>query len=352
MSLRRHLPVSWTWRSVSETVGIPGTRLSQVKHTPLGVELTLQLVAPTTASDIEAAADAVGVAYGVARVRVHRDPLRADRIALSLDASTDIGRVALPPERNPVGLPLDVTRPFTLGLDDNGQVFRYQFTARHVLIGGSPGSGKSNAMRVFLAYLAASRDVRLFGIDPKRVELVLWRDRFSGLLVGHDVDGTISLLEHLLDEVDHRTRALSKSGLASLPVGPDFPLVVLVVDEWAELAAMGDAKQRSLVASLLRRYVSLGRAVQCTSILCTQRPTSDVIDVGTRALLHDRFALKCGDRHQADSILGLGSYNATDLEAPQPGRALWSDGRPAVPFQFYEVTDAAVPELVCAGFRI
>jgi len=122
------------------------------------------------------------------------------------------------------------------------------------------------------------------------------------------------------------------------------------VDEWAEVAAGGSTKQRATADDLLRRYVSLGRAVGCTAILCTQRPTSDVIDVGTRTLLNDRFALRCGDRHQAEAILSAGTFQPSDLIGASVGRALWSDGGPAKPLQFFEVKDDVIPNLVCSGF--
>lgn len=124
-----------------------------------------------------------------------------------------------------------------------------------------------------------------------------------------------------------------------------------MVDEWADVAAGGSKKERDLANDLLRRYVSLGRAVGCTAILCTQRPTSDVIDVGTRSLLNDRFALRCGDRHQAEAILSAGTFDQRDLIGAVVGRALWSDGGPSRPVQFFGVADDAVPELVCQGFR-
>jgi DNA segregation ATPase FtsK/SpoIIIE-like protein len=126
--------------------------------------------------------------------------------------------------------------------------------------------------------------------------------------------------------------------------------LVLVVDEWAEVAAGGSKKERDFANDLLRRYVSLGRAVGCTAILCTQRPTSDVIDVGTRTLLNDRFALRCGDRHQAEAILSAGTFDVQDLIGATVGRALWSDGGPAMPFQSFEVVENRLSSLVCSGF--
>lgn len=349
--LRQKLPLRATWPTVARELGLLGTSISKVRNTALGVEVALRLTPPTTYAVIERSADALAVAYGAARVRVQPSVSRADRVSVLIDFTRDIGNVVFPDFLHPVGLPLDPMRSFALGIDDNGGVASGSFYGHHILVGGIPGSGKSNALRVFLAHLAASRDVSLFGIDPKRVELTLWQDRLDGLVLGNDAEETIDLLEALHVEITRRTTYLSTTRSATLPVSEQFPWTVLVVDEWAELAAGGSTKERSRADELLRRYVSLGRAVGCTAILCTQRPTNDVIDIGTRTLLNDRFALRCGDRHQAEAILSAGTFQPGDLIGTNVGRTLWSDGGPSRAFQFYEVTDERLPSLVCPGYK-
>jgi S-DNA-T family DNA segregation ATPase FtsK/SpoIIIE len=125
---------------------------------------------------------------------------------------------------------------------------------------------------------------------------------------------------------------------------------VLVVDEWAEVGATGTTKERQHIDTLLRRIVSLGRAVGVTAILATQRPTSETVDVTTRSLLANRLALRVGDRHQADAILGVGTYDPGQLVGAVPGRALWSDGGSAIGVQVYRVPDAMVPSIASAGW--
>lgn len=349
--LRQRLPVRATWPTVARELGLLGTSVRKVKETALGAEVELRLAPPTTCAVIESAADGIAVAYGAARVRVRPSPQRADHVSILVDFARSAGTVSLPDFHHPVGLPLDPMRPFALGIDDDGGRVSGTFYGHHILVGGIPGSGKSNALRVFLAHLAASRNVTLFGIDPKRVELALWQDRFSGLVLGNDPAETIALLENLHREIARRTAHLSTTRSATLHPSEAFPWTVLVIDEWAELAAGGSSKERARAEELLRRYVSLGRAVGCTAILCTQRPTSDVIDVGTRTLLNDRFALRCGDRHQAEAILSAGTFQPGDLIGTSVGRALWSDGGPARAFQFYEVADEAITRLICPGFK-
>ena len=309
------------------------------------------MLAPTTAKHVEQQAQALAVAYGVPRVRVSLDFGRADRATVAIDERLSLGPLPFPDFHHPVGLPLDPLRPFELGIDDHGHPVNLNMYGQHLLVGGIPGSGKSNALRVFLGHLAASRNVVLFGIDPKRVELTLWADRFTRLVVGNDAAETTQLLEELHLEIDRRTAHLSQTAQASLRPSAEFPWTVLVIDEWAEVAAGGTNKERARADELLRRFVSLGRAVGCTAILCTQRPTSDVIDVGTRSLLGHRFALRCTDRYQAESILGAGTYAPEDLIGAEVGRVLWSDGGPARAFQFYEVADARVHGLTCSGYR-
>ncbi len=347
--IRRYLPIRWTWPSVAEKVGLQGTKIRSVAPTALGIEVQLRLKPPATLSHVQTRAEQLAVAYGVARVRVIADKFRADRISVAFDNRLGVGSIAFPVESNPIGIPLNPLRPFTLGIDDNAQPISGNFYGHHILIGGSPGAGKSNALRVFLAHLAASRNVSLYGIDPKHVELALWKRRFTKLILGNEIQPSTDLLTDLLFEIQIRAAHLANTGTATLAPSPDFPWIILVVEEWGELAASGESKERNAVFSLLRRYVSLGRAVGCTAILCTQRPTSDVIDTGTRSLLNDRFALRCGDKFQSDAILGTGTYNQADLIGAEVGRALWTDGGQARPIQFYEVSDDAVPNLVCAG---
>jgi hypothetical protein len=348
--LMQTLPLVISWPIVAEQIGLHGTRVTAVTETALGHAVQLRLQPPNSVVRVGSMSDQLAVAFGIARVRVLADPQFAHRVTVFLDQELSIGSVPYKPEHNPVGMPLDPLRALPIGLDNNGDEVAISFYGQSILIGGNPGSGKSVAMRVILAGLAASRNVCLVGIDPKHAELSLWRPRFSRLVLGNEVEPTVSLLDDLLVEVQRRAEHLSSIQSATLQPTNENPWIVLVIDEWAELGASGDAKQRTHIETLLRRYLSLGRAVGCTALLVTQRPTSDSVSPGTRALTTHRFALKCGDRYQAEAILGVGTYIPGQLESAAPGRALWSDGGPAIAIQFFNLTDNQVPELLCSPF--
>jgi hypothetical protein len=350
--LMQTLPLVISWPIVAEQIGLHGTRVTAVTETALGHAVQLQLQPPNSAARVGMMSDQLAVSFGIARVRVLADPQYAHRVTVLLDQQLSIGSVPYEPEHNPVGLPLDPLRAIPIGLDDNGDEVAASFFGQSILIGGNPGSGKSVAMRVILAGLAASRNVCLVGIDPKHAELSMWRPRFNRLVLGNEVEPTVTLINDLLVEIQRRAEHLATTQTATLQPTNINPWIVLVIDEWAEIGAAGDVKQRAHINGLLRRYLSLGRAVGCTAVLVTQRPTNDSIDVGTRALTTHRFALKCGDRHQAEAILGVGSFALEQLHSSAPGRALWSTGGLASSVQFFNLTDECVPNVVCAGLRV
>jgi len=349
--LMRRLPLVISWPLVAERLGLYGTRVTAVTETALGHAVELQLQPPNSVVRIGMLADQLAVAFGLARVRVLADPLYSHRVTVLLDQQLSIGTVQYQAESNTGELPLDPLRPIPIGLDDNGDEVAASFYGQSILIGGNPGSGKSVAMRVILAGLATSGDVCLVGIDPKRAELSMWRPAFARLVLGNEAEPTVTLLNELLAEVQRRAEFLESTFTATLLPSRANPWIVLVIDEWAELGALGDVKQRALINTLLRRYLSLGRAVGCTALLCTQRPTSDSVDVGTRALTTHRFALKCGDRHQAEAILGVGTFLPDQLLSAVPGRALWSNGGTATALQFYNLTDEQIPPLLHSASR-
>ena len=340
------------WSIAAEEVGLEGTRATRCDRTPLGWSISIQLAAPTTLRTVASCADALAVAFGVAGVRVAGDPLRADRAQVVLYLRPSIGSVAFPEYRRAVWLPTVAASAVPLGVDEDGAEVSLALYGSSLLIGGSPGSGKSTAMRALLAGLSGHRDTALFGVDPKRVELAPWRQRFTSLVVGNDAQPTIDLLTWLVNEVQRRAATMEDQGIVSARPAPDFPALVLVIDEWAELAAAGSAKDRAHAQDLLRRFVSLGRAVGGSAILATQRPTSDTVDVGTRALLAHRLALRCGDKWQSEAILGQGNDDAARIPVSSPGWGLMTTGTGLSGIQVYDLAPERIPDFTCAVLRL
>lgn len=346
------VPARLLWPTVARACGLHSARLLRVRPTRLGHDLTLQLDPPTTANDVGRALGAIAVGFGAAHCSMTADDHRADRLVLHLHRLASLPSPAYPAESRPLFVPRDPSEPVPLGLDDKGNLVSLPLLGRSLLIAGSPGAGKSNAIRCILGSqgLSGRRNLAVVGIDPKRVELTLWRPRMSALVVGNEAVPTLELLGWLVDEVQRRAEFMANAGLVELEPSHLHPAIVLVVDEWAEMAADGSSKQRDEAHRLLRRFLALGRATGCSAVLATQRPTSDVIDTGTRALLAYRLALR-SDRYGSEATLGAGHQEAATIAAGSPGLGYLTDGADVRCVHLFEVSAERVPDERCAGLH-
>jgi len=213
----------------------------------------------------------------------------------------------------------------------------------HLLVAGTTGSGKSvaiNAMILSLLYKATPGEVRLILIDPKMLELSVY-EGIPHLLapVVTDMRQAGAALNWCVAEMDRRYRlmsALSVRNLASYnqkvregiekkqpikhpftltPDNPEdldpLPLLVVVIDELADLMMVSGKKVEELIARLAQK----SRACGIHLILATQRPSVDVITGLIKANVPTRIAFQVSakvdsrtilDQQGAESLLGQG----------------------------------------------
>ncbi|KAF1028547.1 MAG: DNA translocase FtsK [Burkholderia plantarii] len=190
--------------------------------------------------------------------------------------------------------------------------------APHMLVAGTTGSGKSvaiNAMIVSLLYKATPEDVRLIMIDPKMLELSVY-EGIPHLLapVVTDMKLASNALNWCVGEMEKRYRLMSAVGVRNLasfnqklrdaaakekkidnpfsltpedpePLAP-LPLIVVVIDELADLMMVAGKKIEELIARLAQK----ARAAGIHLILATQRPSVDVITGLIKANIPTRVA--------------------------------------------------------------
>jgi hypothetical protein len=152
--LHQRLPLAVTWPSVSNQLGLAPSTIESITPTPLGVEVHLRVAPPLSAPRFGVASTQLAVAYGVARVRVIEDPLRADRLSLFLDERLVVGALQYPEDTRALWLPTNPSASVPIGIDDQGSAVSVTLLGHGALLGGNPGSGKSNGLRVLLAGLA------------------------------------------------------------------------------------------------------------------------------------------------------------------------------------------------------
>jgi S-DNA-T family DNA segregation ATPase FtsK/SpoIIIE len=201
----------------------------------------------------------------------------------------------------------------------------------HLLVAGTTGSGKSvavNAMILSLLYKAEPREVRLILIDPKMLELSVY-EGIPHLLapVVTDMKLAPNALNWCVGEMDRRYKLMSTLGVRNLagynskvqeakksgkplfnpaPLLPDspepleeMPLIVVVVDELADLMMVTGKKIEELIARIAQK----ARAAGIHLILATQRPSVDVITGLIKANIPSRIAFQVASKIDSRTIL-------------------------------------------------
>jgi S-DNA-T family DNA segregation ATPase FtsK/SpoIIIE len=191
--------------------------------------------------------------------------------------------------------------------------------------------------------LSACRDVVIWAIDLKRgMELQPWASCIDRLAT--TPEQARAMLRDAVTVLEARAEWLTANGRRVWDPAPEFPALVIVVDEYAELAddapdAAGDTD------SIARR----GRAVAVTLIAATQRPTQKAMGKGAvRSQMDVRVSFRVRERKDVDLILGQGmlsaGWHAHTLNAP--GKFLLSAPEHDTPRRgrAYLLTDATVAE--------
>ncbi len=171
----------------------------------------------------------------------------------------------------------------------------------HLLIGGTTGSGKSEALNTILAGLTehyGPDELRLMLVDPKGTELqhLAASEHLEGD-IGWDEQDANSLLERAVIEMQRRYQLFKEARTRTLPEyneiqedGHRIPWWLIVLDEYADLTSDADAKK--LIESHLRRLAQKARAAGIHVVIATQKPSAEVISTNLRSNLPAQIALK------------------------------------------------------------
>ena len=141
-----------------------------------------------------------------------------------------------------------------------------------------------------------------------------------------------------------RAEQLAAEGRRTWEPSPDMPALVIIIDEYAELA--DDAPEAMPDADSIAR---LGRAVAVTLVAATQRPTQKAMGQGAvRSQMDLRICFRVRERKDVDLVLGQGmlaaGWHAHTLNAP--GKFLVCAPEHTTPkrARAYLLTDQAVTE--------
>jgi S-DNA-T family DNA segregation ATPase FtsK/SpoIIIE len=244
---------------------------------------------------------------------------------------------------------LDVPLPVVLGRDILGNPFYADLASMpHVIVAGATGAGKSVGLNVMLTSLLYRRDpseLRMLMIDPKVVELAPFDGIPHMLLpVVTDMKQAATALKWAVDEMERRYQLFADAGTKNLgtynnwvervirgdvknpaakvvmskdhngfsegirpgegeegvaPLPEKLPLIVIVVDEFADLMMQQGKEVEVAVARLAQKARAAGMHV----ILATQRPSVDVITGMIKANFPTRIAYRVAQKVDSRTIL-------------------------------------------------
>ena len=232
--------------------------------------------------------------------------------------------------------------PLTLGKDIFGKPVVVDLAKMpHLLVAGTTGSGKSvgiNAMLLSLLYSLPPEECRLILIDPKMLELSVYKE-IPHLLteVVTDPKKAISALKWTVKEMETRYKMMTHLGVREIEdynikvkkilddgevifketqVGYDsetgkpvmekkaldlnvFSKIVVVVDELADLMITSGKE----IESAIQRLSQMARAAGIHLIVATQRPSVDVITGTIKSNFPTRISYKVVNKINSRTIL-------------------------------------------------
>ena len=184
----------------------------------------------------------------------------------------------------------------------------------HLMIAGATGSGKSVCINTLIAsilYKATPEEVKLLMIDPKVVELSVYKNIPHLLIpVVTDPKKAAGALNWAVMEMNERYKkfaannvrdlagynALIKEGVVKLPQ------IVVIIDELADLMMVSPGD----VEDSICRLAQMARAAGIHLVVATQRPSVDVITGLIKANIPSRISFAVSSQVDSRTILDMG----------------------------------------------
>lgn len=291
-----------------EIVPAPGVRISRIKNLEDDIALSLAALGIRIIAPIP----------GKGTIGIEVPNIRKTMVSMrSLLASDKF-------QNNAFNLPIAIGKKI-----DNENFIVDLTTMPHLLMAGATGQGKSvgvNAILVSLLYKKHPSQLKLVLIDPKKVELSIYRrieKHFLAKLPGEDeaiitdTKKVVNTLNALCIEMDNRYDLLKEAGSRNIKeynekfikrkLNPQkghqyLPFIVLVIDEFADLIMTAGKEIEMPIA----RLAQLARAVGIHLIIATQRPSVNIITGTIKANFPARIGFKVSSKIDSRTILDTG----------------------------------------------
>ena len=216
----------------------------------------------------------------------------------------------------------------------------------HLLVAGATNSGKSICVHTMIAsllYRAKPDEIKLMLVDPKRVELTFYEGiphlydpkvPCEDADIIKDANGAVKSLQALVKVMEKRMKIFEIAKVKNIEGYNKWAaehneekmfFIIVIIDEMADLML----QTKAAIEDSVQRLTQMGRALGIHLILCTQRPSTNVITGVIKANLPSRIALQVAskidsrvvlDSNGADALLGKGDMLYLGISDPKPHR--------------------------------
>jgi S-DNA-T family DNA segregation ATPase FtsK/SpoIIIE len=268
-----------------------------------GVDVvTVRMVTGQIPDDFAKVAERLAHTFGVRQVKATPGN-RPDVVLLHLFRGDPLAKLLRP-------LPVPAVPEFAalpVGRREDGDGYDLRLFGTQVLVVGATGSGKGSVIWSVVRSLAAgvtSGLVQLWGLDPKGgMELGMGAPMFARF-ARKDYAAMCELIEEAATVAKDRAGNLYGRTRQHTPT-PDEPLIVVVIDELANLTAyLTDRQLKDRIKAALSILLSQGRAVGVHVLAAIQDPRKEVLPF--RDLFPTRIGLRLAEAAQVDLVLGEG----------------------------------------------
>lgn len=258
-----------------------------------------------------------------------------------------------------------VLDPGHLGEYRDGTAAGVDLRQSSALIIGQRGSGKTNLLHVYTAQVASRRDAIVWHIDLNGGGMS--QPWLHGWLTGQserpavdwaaaDIDEALQLAAAALRIAKDRKRATRqlkiKTNSSLMPVSPDLPEIVVMLDEGAEaLSPMSRDRQAQELRAMLEELQRIGRNEAVNVVISSLRATQDMISPNVRKQASVRIGMYVQDEEELAYLYGWNRGASID-DLPGPGCGFIQDGQADPrPFRAYYMPPADIVEASLAIAR-
>ena len=193
---------------------------------------------------------------------------------------------------------------------------------KHLLVAGATGSGKSVVINglIYHALYSPPEKVQFILIDPKRVELIDYKNLPHTLYYASEQEQFLPALKLAMDITEKRYKQMQRKHEKKYTGGDLY----VIIDEYADLVTTCKKE----VEPIIRRLCQIGRAAKVHVIACTQCPLKEIINTTIKVNFDCKVALHTESAQDSRNIIQvkgcetLPEYGYCYLKTPK-GIDLW-----------------------------